>query len=83
MNVPTDTPSYIEVYEEHWDVFDVFLAMDSQWRKDQGVPYALDLTPLPGILDILDIDKDKRKKILYELRIIEHSAIHELTKQRK
>ena len=57
--------------------------MDSQWRKDQGVPYALDLTPLPGILDILGIDKDNRRNVLYQLRIIEHAAIHELTKQRK
>ena len=55
--------------------------MDTQWIYIEGTPIALDLNPLPGILDILEI-KDK-KDVLYKLRIIESEALKELAKHRK
>lgn len=57
--------------------------MDTQWKYIEGTPVALDLNPLPGILDILEIDKKDRKEILYNLRIIESEALRELSKNRK
>ena len=57
--------------------------MDTQWIYIEGTPVALDLNPLPGILDILEIDKKDRKEILYKLRIIEAEALKELSKHRK
>lgn len=83
MERETDEPEVVEIWPEHQQVFRVWSAMSGQWRWCGDSPAALDLTPLPGVLDILEIPQAQREEVLLDLRWIEVGAIEEIRRQRK
>lgn len=74
----------VEVWEENADAFNLFLAVDSQWRyAPQGPPTSLDMSSILAAMDIHEIPRDKRKDMLHDLQVIERAAVTEMSKQAK
>ena len=78
-----DLANEVEVWEEHWPVFDLFLTMGTQWRVGPNGPTGLDYSVLPALLEILEIPPPERRKTLRDLQIIEVAALEGMAERRK
>lgn len=69
-----------EVHEDNWPVVEVFIAMETQWRLDEGRPLGMDYTALPVVCGFLR--RAKTPELFAGLRIMEGAALTALAELR-
>lgn len=70
----------VEVWEESWEAFTVYLELQNQWRCASGGAIALDYGVVFDLLRHRNIQGDDRDDLMYKLRIIEAEALKHINK---
>ncbi|ABE50953.1 DUF1799 domain-containing protein [Methylobacillus flagellatus] len=67
-----------EVWPEHWETVEVFMATVSQWRVVAGLGsltyLGLDYQALPAVLKLMGIKKKNHQRIFWGLQEMERAA---------
>jgi len=71
----------IEVWPEHYQVYSVFIAMNTQWRTGMNGVTGLDYNALREVWDRTRTPEEDRDEIFYELQIMERAALEEIREQ--
>lgn len=71
----------VEIWPDVWDSYQVFSAMNTQWRVGMNGITGLDYTPLNQVMDLFNI-KD-RATVFSDLRIMEVKALEVMHKRSK
>lgn len=69
----------VEIWSDVWDSYQVFSAMNTQWRVGMNGITGLDYTPLNQVMDLFNI-KD-RATVFSDLRIMEVKALEVMHKR--
>lgn len=64
-----------EIWPENLLPFDVFSALQTQWRIGMSGPTGLDYGVLPVVLDIKQIEPPQRAEIFADVQIMEAEAL--------
>ena len=75
---------HYEVWEENWDIFEMFIRMSTQWSTSFGGYVGLKYEVLlmaGGLFDLYNVVN--RENMLEGLRTMESAALTELNKERK
>ena len=71
-----------EVWDDNWDVLEMFLRMQTQWTTSMsgyvGLKYEI-LLCSGGLFDLYNVDN--RREMLEDLRLMEAAALSELSKR--
>lgn len=70
----------VEVWEESWDAFSIFLELQNQWRCSSGGAIGLDYSVVFSLLDRRRVVGEAFDEIMYRLRIIEAEALNQINK---
>ena len=79
---------FVFVWPEHRQAFDVFCAMQTQWRMGGGgmggsVPTGLDYPALQAVMQLLDVPKAARVQVFADVRAMEGAALDAMAEARK
>lgn len=78
-------PEKIEVWAEHVEAFDLFIACSSQWRIVAGMSgvfyQGLDASALAATMNMLGIEQGHRRERLQQVRQIESGALEMMNKK--
>lgn len=79
---------FVRVWPEHRLAFDVFCAMQTQWRMGGGgmggsVPTGLDYPALQAVMQLLDVPKADRVQVFADVRVMEGAALDAMAEARK
>ena len=71
---------FVRVWPEHHLSFDVFCAMQTQWRMGGGgmggsVPTGLDYPALQAVMQLLDVPEADRVQVFADVRVMEGAAL--------
>lgn len=67
-----------EVWEENWDVLQLFADYSNQWRMGAGGPIGLDYNVFHHALDRKKLSPSEYEEWFDNLRIIENAALQQL-----
>lgn len=70
-----DNEPHVEVWEDNWDVIELFRLYSRQWRMAMNGPVALDYTVFHHELDRKGVPEDEYDKIVWQLKIVEEQAL--------
>jgi hypothetical protein len=70
-----DNEPHVEVWDENWDVIELFRLYSRQWRMAMNGPVALDYTVFHHELDRKGVPEDEYDKIVWQLKIVEEQAL--------
>ena len=72
-----------EVWPENWPQFNLFCAVQTQWRVGMGGATGLDYTAVFATMDRLHMDKTdaERDAMFCDLQAMERIALEEMTKK--
>lgn len=68
-------PKVIELWDENWDVFHLYLSYPNQWRVGAGGPVGLDMSVFHHALDRKGIKGDEFDEFVEDLLVIESAAL--------
>lgn len=78
-------PEKIELWAEHAEAFDLFIACSSQWRIVAGMSgvfyQGLDASSLAATMDMLGIEQGQRRERLQQVRQIEVGALEVMNRK--
>jgi hypothetical protein len=69
---------HVEVWNEHWDVINLFTLYSTQWRTGMNGPTGLDFNVIHHALDRKGIEGEMFDQFVSDLRVIERAALVEL-----
>ena len=72
-----------EVFEQNWLAITIFLDIQTQWRIDQGVIYALDYNIIKWIFELKKDEIKKPLEILADLQVLEAKIVEIINKENK
>lgn len=77
-----ELPGEVDIWPEHWGVWDVFLAQGRRWRMVGGLNgdrlQGLDMTQVESTIKLMGIKKKARPQMLDDLQVLEAAALGEL-----
>lgn len=71
----------IEVWPEHWDAFQLFSMLRTQWRVGAKGPTGLDYGVVFSCMDTLRIKRRARIEMLDDIRVMEREALDQMYKK--
>ena len=79
---------FVFVWPEHRQAFDVFCAMQTQWRMGGGgmggsVQTGLDYPALLAVMQLLDVPEADRVQVFADVRVMEGAALDAMAEARK
>jgi hypothetical protein len=72
---PDDFEIEIEVWPDNWNAFEVFAALQTQWRSGMSGPTGLDYTALEPVMRLQGIKKRDRQDVFAGVRVMEVAAL--------
>jgi len=72
---PDDFEIEIEVWPDNWNAFEVFAALQTQWRSGMSGPTGLDYTALDPVMRLQGIKKRDRQEVFAGVRVMEIAAL--------
>lgn len=78
----TESAGVTDVWPETAAAFDLFTAMQTQWRTGMGGPTGLDYAALPAVMDLRCIPAQERPELFDQLRVMEGEALAEFGRRR-
>lgn len=73
-----------EVWPENVTATNVFISMATQWRLlPQGGVLGLDYNALPGVMEMVGVDRKDWPDTFDKIRVMEDAAMEELRKRKK
>lgn len=69
------TEETIEVWEENWDVLELYRQYSTQWRMAANGPVALDFAIFLHELDRKRVEESQYDRMVMQLRMIETEAL--------
>lgn len=75
--------SETEVWPENWDVFQVFMAIQSQWRFGPGGPTGLDYNVLYHKLDRMRLSDEEYQRYEADIQVLERAALSTMNRRDK
>lgn len=72
-----------EIWADNAPVFDLFAALDTQWRMGASMPVGLDYNAAGLLMDISGVPHEQRMDMLSDLRIMERAALTQMSEDRK
>jgi hypothetical protein len=73
---PEDYPAEeFGIWPENWQVFDIFLSMQTQWRTGMNGPTGLDYTALESLFRMNGILRKQQRDYLEAMQIMERAAL--------
>jgi hypothetical protein len=70
----------VEVWEEHWDVINLYVTYSTQWRVGMNGVVALDMNVFHHALDRKGVVGEEFDDFIDDLRTIERAALLHLSK---
>lgn len=77
----------LEVWPEHWQAFEVFCAMQTQWRIGSAgmggsVPTGLDYHAMSAVMEFLNVSADERGDLFADVQAMESAALEAMADAR-
>jgi hypothetical protein len=73
---PEDYPEEeFAIWPENWQVFDIFLSMQTQWRMGMKGPTGLDYAALESLFRMNGIRRSQQRDHLEAMQIMERAAL--------
>lgn len=66
---------HVEVWEENWDVLNLFVQYSTQWRMGMNGPAGLDFTVIHHALDRKGITGEEFDRYVSDMQTIEQAAL--------
>lgn len=80
---PEDYPEEeFGVWPENWQVFDIFLSMQTQWRIGANGPIGLDYAALESLFRMNGIKRKQQRDHLEAMQIMERAALKAMADNR-
>ena len=76
----TSDPDLFEVWEENWQVLEIFLKVQTQWRVGMGGLIGLDYSAVAWVLKLV-VPEDQHLTLLDDLQIMERAVLSHIAKQ--
>ena len=78
---------FVHVWPEHRQAFDVFCAMQTQWRMAGGgmggsSPTGLDYPALRVVMDLLDVPQAEQAGVFADVQVMERAALNAMSEAR-
>lgn len=70
-----DFDETVEIWPENWLAFEVFAAMQTQWRAGMNGATGLDYAALEPVMRLHGIPKRKRAEVFEAVRLMEGEAL--------
>ncbi len=70
------------VWPENWQVFDIFLSMQTQWRIGANGPIGLDYAALESLFRMNGIKRKQQRDHLEAIQIMERAALKAMAENR-
>lgn len=70
-----DFESEIGIWPDNWAAFEVFAAMQTQWRAGMAGPVGLDYPALESVMRLCGIRKCERAEVFELVRLMELEAL--------
>ena len=72
----------VEVWPENWTAFQVFYALDTQWRHGMEGRTGIDYAAIPVTVEMLGLEDVDRQDLFSRIRRMEHAALKQINKER-
>ena len=73
-------PDLFEVWEENWQVLEIFLRVQTQWRVGMNGPIGLDYSAVAWVLK-LAVPEDQHLTLLDDLQTMERAVLSLIAKE--
>ncbi len=73
-----DDDEVVEVWDEHWQAFELLQAMGTQLRVGPSGLIGIDFGPLPGVMDVIGIAPEDRRQAFMDFRVLERAWVKEI-----
>ena len=70
-----DVEEEVTLWAINLDAYRVFQSMGTQWRHGMAGPTGLDYNVLPGVMDLIGIDQERRREVFGDVRVLESEAL--------
>jgi hypothetical protein len=72
----------VEIWPDNWPAIELFEQLDTQWLVGPGGAYGLNYSSLQSTLSMLDIERDRWADLFSDIRILEASALKQMSSNR-
>ncbi|MTI92151.1 MAG: hypothetical protein FH750_12365 [Pseudomonas stutzeri] len=80
---PEDFPEErFGIWPENWQVFDIFLSMQTQWRTGMNGPTGLDYSALESLFRMNRVKRKQQRDHLEAIQIMERAALKAMAENR-
>ncbi len=70
-----DFDSEVGIWPDNWDAFELFAALQTQWRSGMAGPVGLDYTAIEPVMRLQGIKKRDRREVFESVRLMELEAL--------
>jgi hypothetical protein len=71
-----------EVWPENFEVFQLFSALQTQWRTGSNGPTGLDYNTLFQYMALQDIAPERQRELLPDIQVMESAALSEIHRKK-
>ncbi len=72
-----------ELYEDNAMSVDVFSAMSTQWRRENGEAVGLDYAPLETVMRLVGVPRRARRQTFHDVRALELETLAVISERRR
>lgn len=71
----------VEIWPEHLEAFELFVALRSQWRVGMAGATGLDYGVMFHKMDRMGLTSERYEEMEEQMRVLEHAALDEMSKK--
>lgn len=71
-----------EIWPDNLEAFNLFVAMQTQWRIGMNGATGIDYSALPTVMDLYPVPQERRRALFEDIRLMEREALKVMAEQR-